>query len=142
MAQHSRLVNPADLAPAVGFAHAVVTEGGRTIWLAGQSGTDRQGRLLAPGRLVPQLDQALANLLTVVAAAGGTPQDLVQLRIYVSDAESYRSARPALGAIWRRHFGRYYPAITLVAVSGFYDPEAVVEVDGMAVIASPPGRAE
>ncbi len=128
------LINPVELAPAAGFSHAVVTHAGHTVWLAGQNGTDSQGRILAPGELAPQLDQALANLLTALAAAGGEPQDLVQLRIYVSDAAAYRAARPELGAIWRRHFGRYYPAITMLAVSGFYDPAAVVEVDGVAVV--------
>jgi enamine deaminase RidA (YjgF/YER057c/UK114 family) len=129
------IVNPDSLAPAVGFSHAVASSGGRVVWLAGQNGTGPDGAILAPGDLVSQLDRSLANLLAALAAAGGRPEDLVQLRIYVSDLDAYRAARPALGAVWRRHFGRYYPAMTLLGVAGFYDPAALVEVDGVAVVA-------
>jgi enamine deaminase RidA (YjgF/YER057c/UK114 family) len=134
MAEAHRVVNPATLAPPVGFSHALATRGGTTVWLAGQNGTDPEGRIVSPDDLVGQLDRALANLLTALEAAGGAPTDLVQLRIYVSDLDAYRAGRRALGPIWRQHFGRHYPAMTLLGVAGFYDPAALVEVDGVAVV--------
>jgi enamine deaminase RidA (YjgF/YER057c/UK114 family) len=128
------VVNPPELAPAVGFSHALSTAGGRIVWLAGQNGTDAAGRIVHPGDLVSQLDLALDNLLVALAAAGGAPEHVVQLRIYVADLDAYRTGRGRLGPVWRRHFGRYYPAMTLLGVSGFFDPAALVEVDGVAVL--------
>jgi enamine deaminase RidA (YjgF/YER057c/UK114 family) len=136
MASGHEVVNPPALAPPVGFSHAMATVEGRTVWLAGQNGTDARGRIVTPGDLVAQLDLALSNLLTALAAAGGAPADLVQLRLYVSDLDAYRSGRGKLGEVWRRHFGRHFPAMTLLGVTGFYDPAALVEVDGVAVVAS------
>jgi enamine deaminase RidA (YjgF/YER057c/UK114 family) len=131
------LVNPPELAPPVGFSHGVITRGGRTVWLAGQNGTDGAGRIAAPGDLAAQMDLALANLLTVLAATGGRPEHVVQLRLYVTDVSAYRASRGDLGAVWRRHFGRHYPAVTLLGVSAFFDPAALVEVDGVAVVPDP-----
>ena len=131
------LVNPPTLAPAVGFSHAVASRGGRTLWLAGQNGTDGDGRIVSPGDLVAQLDLALANLVAALSGAGGRPEHLVQVRLYVTDVGAYRASRHELGAVWRRHCGRHFPAMTLLGVSAFFDPEAVVEIDGVAVVPDP-----
>jgi enamine deaminase RidA (YjgF/YER057c/UK114 family) len=77
----------------------------------------------------------------VVAAAGGGPEDVVKLTIYVRDVAAYRAARPALGPVWRSLFGRYYPAMTLLEVAAFFDPDAVVEIDGLAVVPDVAGSA-
>lgn len=127
-------VNPADLAPPIGFSHGVVSEGGRIVWLAGQNGTDGAGAIMAPGDLVAQVDRALANIVAVVQAAGGGAGDIVKLHLYVRDVADYRAQRGPLGAVWRRHFGRTYPAMMLLGVTGFYDDEALVEIDGYAVL--------
>jgi enamine deaminase RidA (YjgF/YER057c/UK114 family) len=126
--------NPPELAAPVGFSHGLATRGGRLVWLAGQNGTDAGGRIASPGDLVGQLDLALGNLLVALAAAGGSAADVVQLRIYVTDLGDYRRRRGELGPVWRRHFGRFYPTMTLLGVSGFFDPAALVEVDGVAVV--------
>lgn len=126
--------NPPQLAPPIGFAHGIATRGGRLLWLAGQNGTDCEGRIAHPGDLVAQTDQALANILAVVAAAGGEPQDVVKLHLYVTSAATYRAERRALGEVWRRHFERHYPAMMLLEISGLFDMEAMIEIDGFAVI--------
>jgi enamine deaminase RidA (YjgF/YER057c/UK114 family) len=126
---------PEGLAPAIGFSHGIATRGGRIVWLAGQNGTDAEGRITAVGDLVAQTDQALANLIAVVEAAGGTAGDIVKLHLWVRDVAAYREGRRALGHVWRKHFGRYYPAMMLLGVSGFYDDEAEIEIDGYAVVA-------
>ncbi len=128
------LLNPPTLPPAVGFSHAVATRGGRVVWLAGQNGTDAEGGIGAPGDLVAQTDLALANLLAALAAAGGQPEHLVQVRLYVTDVNAYRACRRDLGAVWRRRCGRHFPAMTLLGVAAFFDPEALVEIDGVAVV--------
>lgn len=129
-----RSINPTGLAPPVGFAHGCLSEGGRILWLAGQNGTDATGRIVHPGDLVAQTDLALANVLEVVREAGGTPEQVVKLHLYVSDLDAYRAARRDLGAVWKRRFGRHYPAMMLLGVGGFFDAEALVEVDGYAVL--------
>ena len=129
------IVNPAGLAPPVGFSHGVVSRGGRIVWLAGQNGTDADGRIVAVGDLAGQVDAALANVLAVVHAAGGTARDVVKLHFYVADVAAYRAARPALAAVWRRHFGRHFPAMMLLGVTGFFEADALVEIDGYAVVA-------
>ena len=127
-------INPEALATPIGFAHGVATRGGRLLWLAGQNGMDDQGRIVHPGDIVAQTDLALANVLAVVAAAGGGPGDVVKLHFYVSDLDAYRENRRALGQVWRRHFDRWYPAMMLLGVSGFFEPDALVEIDGYAVL--------
>ena len=123
------VVNPPSLMPAKGYAHAVVFSGaGRIVSMAGQAGMDAQGRVV-PGGLVAQFDQALANVVEVLKAVGGTPENVGRCRIYVSDREEYRRKQREVGAAWRRHFGKWYPASILVEVTGFWDPEQVMELE-------------
>ena len=125
MSEH-RVVNPPDLAEPVGFAHAVVAAPGRAVYLGGQVGTG--------STLVEQLDTAAANLVTALRAAGGGPDDLVSLIVYVTDIDGYRASLPELGAVWRRHFGRRYPALALIGVSALFEPDALLELMGIAVV--------
>ncbi|MDQ4077707.1 MAG: RidA family protein [Chloroflexota bacterium] len=128
------IINPEVLAPPRGFNHGVVSEGGRLLFLAGQDGSDGEGRIVAPGDLVAQFEQVLRNLQTVVEAAGGQMQDIVKLNIFVADRDAYRAQLKALGEVHRRYFGAYYPAMALFEVSGFFQDEALIELEGMAVI--------
>lgn len=125
-------VNPPNLAPARGFSHAVVGEG-RTIFLAGQTALDAQGRVVA-GDLVVQFEQALSNLLTALEAAGGSPDRLASLTVYAVDLADYRSRSRELGAVWRRLVGTDYPAMAAVGVTRLWDDEALVEIQGFAVL--------
>jgi enamine deaminase RidA (YjgF/YER057c/UK114 family) len=130
-------VNPAELARPSGFSHAVsVNEGGATgrmVFLAGQIGMDRDGRVAAGG-VVPQFEQALGNLLTALAAAGGQPADLVSLTIYLIDVEDYQAHGKEIGAVWRQLAGTEYPAMAGVGVTRLWLPEALVEIQGIAVV--------
>ena len=128
-----RIVEAAGLAPPSGYAHAVVAAPGRTVYLGGQIGMDQTGRVAA-GDLVGQFDLGLANLVTALRAAGGEPRHLVWLQIFVTDAAAYRAELAALGRAWRRHLGRHYVATALLEVRGLFDPEAMVELMGIAVI--------
>jgi len=127
------IVNPEGLAPPVGFAHAVVAASGRTVFLGGQVGADRRGQITAAG-VVEQLDLALANLVTALAAAGGRPEHLVWMQIFVTDAAAYRAQLERVGQVWRRHLARHYVATALLEVRGLFDAAATVEVMGIAVI--------
>jgi enamine deaminase RidA (YjgF/YER057c/UK114 family) len=120
----------------VGFSHAVVPADGRTVYLAGQTGHRADGAL-AGDTLVEQFDQALANVVGALAGAGGRPEHLVRVHIYVTDADDYRGRLRALGDAWRRHLGAHYPAVALFEVSGLFDPVARVELVGTAVVPEP-----
>ena len=119
-----RIVNPPGLPDPSGFSHAVAT--GDTLYLAGQIG---DGETLAQ-----QFDGALANLLVALREGGGDAGDLVSLQVFVTDVEAYRASLPELGAVWRRHFGRHYPAMGLFGVRELFDPAALVELMGVAVV--------
>jgi enamine deaminase RidA (YjgF/YER057c/UK114 family) len=118
----SRIVNPPELPDPRGFSHAVVA--GVTIYLAGQIG---EGETLAE-----QFDAAAANLITALEAAGGKPEHLVSLQIFVTDVAEYRDSLMPLGRAWRKHFGRHYPAMGLFGVTALAVPEAKVELMGIA----------
>jgi enamine deaminase RidA (YjgF/YER057c/UK114 family) len=128
----SRLINPDGLARAVGFSHGVLARG-RVLALAGQIGWDANSRLVST-EFAPQFEQALANFAAVLAAAGGRPEHLVSVRIYVTDKKRYLEARRAVGESWRRHLGRHYPAMALVQVADLLEDGALVEIEGMAVL--------
>ena len=126
-------INPAELTRPSGFSHAVSAPAWRTVFLAGQIGTDRD-RKVADGGVVPQFEQALANVLTALAAAGGQPEDLVSLTIYLIDVEDYQAHGQEIGAVWRRLAGTEYPAMAGVGVTRLWLPEALVEIQGIAVV--------
>ena len=128
-------VNPPSLAVPSGFAHAVVAHGGRVVFLAGQTALDRAGTIVG-STVAEQFEQALANLLTALDAAGGQPADLASLTVYAVDLADYRAHGREIGAVWRRLVGRDYPAMAAIGVSRLWDEAALVEVQGHAVIGS------
>jgi enamine deaminase RidA (YjgF/YER057c/UK114 family) len=126
-------VNPPGLARPSGFSHAVVAPGGRLVFLAGQTALDAAGRI-AGTTVTEQFGRALANLLAALRAAGGEPQHLASLTIYAVDLADYRAHGREIGAVWRRLAGPDYPAMAAVGVSRLWDAEALVEIQGHAVI--------
>lgn len=125
-------VNPPELAKPSGFSHAVVAQG-RVIFLAGQTAIDRSGAVVGAD-IVEQFELALANLLTALMAAGGTPSELASLTIYATDLADYRAHGQEIGAAWRRLVGKSYPAMAAIGVSRLWDEAALVEIQGFAVI--------
>ncbi len=126
-------VNPEELSRPSGFSHAVSVTAGRMVFLAGQTGTGRDGKVVAGG-VVAQFEQALGNLLTALDATGGQPGDLVSLTIYSVDLADYQAHPGQIGAIWRRLVGGTYPAMAAVGVTRLWDPEALVEIQGIAAV--------
>jgi len=125
-------INPAELARPSGFSHAVAATG-RMVFLAGQTGVDRDGNV-AGGGVVPQFERALTSLLTALGAAGGLPSDLVSLTIYLTDMADYQAHAREIGAVWRRLAGTEYPAMAAVGVTRLWLPELQVEIQGIAVV--------
>jgi enamine deaminase RidA (YjgF/YER057c/UK114 family) len=125
-------VNPESLAKPSGFSHAVVGRG-TSVFLAGQTGMDASGAIVEGG-VVAQFEQALSNLLTALAEAGGTPDRLASLTIYIVDMDDYRAHSRELGEVWKRLVGTDYPASAGIGVTRLWVTDAVVELQGLAVL--------
>jgi enamine deaminase RidA (YjgF/YER057c/UK114 family) len=128
------IVTAPELAPPVGYAHAVVgAPGGRTVHLGGQTALGPDGAIRG-ATLVEQFDVAAGNVVAALSAAGGRPEQLVQMLVFVTDVAEYKAALPELGEVWRRRFGRRYPAMGLFGVTALFDEQARVELVATAVI--------
>ena len=125
-------INPANLAAPKGFSHAVVGRG-TTVFLAGQTALNAEGRIVGDS-VVEQFEQALGNLLTALREAGGEPAQLAGLTVYITDMADYRAHAREIGGVWQRLVGRDYPAMAGIGVARLWDEEALVEVQGFAVI--------
>jgi len=128
------IINPSTLPHPRGFSHGILTTGGRLLFLAGQTGSDAEGNIAAPGDLVAQYEQTLRNLKTVVESAGGNMQNITQITIFIRDRNDYLAHLKPLGQVHRSFFGDYNPAAALFEVSGFFQDETLVEIQGLAVL--------
>jgi enamine deaminase RidA (YjgF/YER057c/UK114 family) len=130
----NEIVTAPELAPPVGYAHAVVAgPGGRTVHLGGQTALGPDGAIRG-ATLVEQFDVAAGNVVAALRAAGATPEQLVQMLVFVTDVAEYKAALPELGEVWKRRFGRRYPAMGLFGVTALFDDQARVELVATAVI--------
>ncbi len=126
-------INPPELARPSGFSHAVIAPAGRTAYLAGQTALDADGQIVGAD-IVEQFEQALGNLLTALRAAGGEPEHLTSMTVYIVDMPAYRDRARDIGAVWKRLVGRDYPAMAGIGVARLWDEAALVEVQGVAVL--------
>jgi len=127
------LVTPPDFPPARGYANGLVATG-RTLFIAGQIAWDKDARIVSPD-FATQFLQALDNVLAVVRAAGGGSEQIAKLLVFVTDLEAYRGATRTIGEGWRARMGGHYPAMSLVKVAGLLEPGALVEIEGVAMLA-------
>ncbi|GGV86992.1 enamine deaminase RidA [Streptomyces gelaticus] len=126
-------INPVEMSPPTGFSHAVTVTGGQLVFLAGQTALDQDGKIVGDD-LSEQFATALGNLLTALGAAGGAPADLARVTVYATDVADYRERAEELGRIWQRLAGRDYPAMAVIGVTRLWDEQALVEIDGVAVL--------
>jgi enamine deaminase RidA (YjgF/YER057c/UK114 family) len=119
-----------------GYANGRIGSG-RAVHVAGQIGWDEHA-VFAAAELVPQFARALDNVIAVVRAAGGVPEDIAAMTVYVTDIAAYRAAQKQLGEIWRARLGKHFPAMALVAVSHLVEPQAVVEIQATAYLGAEP----
>ena len=131
----NEIVTAPELAPPSGYAHAVVgAPGGRTVHLGGQTALGPDGEIHGE-TLVEQFDVAAGNVVAALRAAGATPDDIVQMLVFVTDVSEYKASLRELGKAWRARFGRRYPALALLGVTELFDEAARVELVATAVIA-------
>jgi enamine deaminase RidA (YjgF/YER057c/UK114 family) len=129
-----QIINPASLPEPRGFNHGLLTTGGRLLFLAGQDASDGDGQIVAPGDMVAQCRQVLLNLHAVVHEAGGQMADIVKLNVFVTSRDAYVAQFKPLGKLFREYFGNYYPAMALFEVAALFQPEAMIEMEGFAVL--------
>ena len=130
------IIHPQDWAPAKGYANGVLARGGATLYIAGQIAWNERQELQGRGDLGAQFLQCLGNVLAVLQEAGGQPQDLVRMTVYVTDKQAYLLAAKDIGQGWRELLGRHYPAMALVQVADLLEPGAMVEIEATAVLPS------
>ncbi|MGH3446386.1 MAG: RidA family protein [Nocardioidaceae bacterium] len=125
-------INPETLGRPSGFSHAVVADG-TTVSLSGQTAADADGTITGEG-VVEQFEQALTKLLAALRAAGGQPDQLTSLTVYIVDMDDYRAHAREIGRVWRRLVGTDYPAMVGIGVARLWDVEALIEIQGYAVL--------
>ncbi len=128
------LINPDSLGAPSGYSHGVVADAdGKLLFIAGQIAWDQKQKIVSDD-FVEQFDRALGNVVTVLNAAGGKPEHIVRLVIYVTDKIEYRERTREVGERYRKHLGKHFPAMVLVQVAGLLDDAAEVEIEAMAVL--------
>ncbi|KAA0976295.1 RidA family protein [Paeniglutamicibacter gangotriensis] len=124
-------INPETLGKPSGFAHGVLA--GNTVYLGGQTALDKDMKIV-PGNIVDQFRQAFSNVLATLVEAGGLPEDLVSVTIYLTDVDDYLANGREIGRLWREMAGSKYPALAGIGVSRLWQKEALIEIQGVAVI--------
>ncbi len=127
-----RFLQPKDWAPAKGYANGILAEG-RCVFVAGQIGWNAQSQFESDD-FVAQVEQALKNIVAVLAEAGAGPQHLVRMTWYVTDKREYAARQKEVGQAYRRVIGRCFPAMTLVVVAGLLEDRAQVEIEATAMM--------
>lgn len=129
------IINPDSLAPPRGFNHGIKVSDGDLLFLAGQDGADETGTIVDPDDIVAQFEQILENLQTVVEEAGGNMSDIVKLNIFVADRDDYVDKLDPIGSVFSAYFEEY-PTMALFEVSKFFKADALIELEGFAVVDS------
>ena len=129
-----KLINPEALGAPSGYSNGLLVDGGgKLLFIAGQIAWDEKQKVISAD-FAEQFDRALANVVTVLSAAGGKPEHIARLVIYVTDKVEYRERTSEVGERYRKHLGKHFPAMVLVQVAGLLDDAAKVEIEGMAVL--------
>jgi enamine deaminase RidA (YjgF/YER057c/UK114 family) len=125
-------INPEWLPAPRGYNHGLVAPAGKLVFVAGQIGWDKFGKMTEG--LVNQFHRAIQNVMEVVKGAGGTPESVGHMTIYIKNKKEYLDQQKALGPVWRTVMGKHFPAMSLVVVQDLLDDKALVEIEAMAVI--------
>ncbi len=124
---------PEGWAPPIGYANGIEVDAGRIVFIAGQVGWNAQ-QVFESEEIAPQFEQALKNLLAVLAVAGGKPENVCRITAFCCDKPAYLAARRELGAIWRRIMGTHYPVMSMIFVADLLDNPGKIELEATAVL--------
>ena len=126
-------LHPKGWAAPIGYANGIAAKPGRIVFVAGQVGWDEKQKFRST-KIVPQFEQALKNVLAVLAEAGGRPEHICRMTAYCCDKRGYLAGRRDLGRIWKRHMGRHYPAMSMIFVADLLDSPGKIELEATAVV--------
>ena len=128
-----QILSPLGWAPAIGYANGIAVAPGRIVFIAGQVGWDAQQKFHST-EIAPQFDQALQNILAVLAEAGGKPEHICRMTAFCIDKPAYLVGRRELGRIWKELIGNHYPAMSMIFVSDLLDSPGKIELEATAVL--------
>jgi enamine deaminase RidA (YjgF/YER057c/UK114 family) len=128
-----QILLPPGWAPPIGYANGIAATAGRVVFIAGQVGWDAQQKFQSEA-LVPQFEQAMRNVLAILAEAGGAPQHICRMTAFCIDKPAYLAARAELGHVWRRLMGTHYPAMSMIFVADLLDAPGKIELEATAII--------
>jgi enamine deaminase RidA (YjgF/YER057c/UK114 family) len=129
----AQILLPSGWVKPVGYSNGIVVPAGRMVFIAGQVGWDEKQRFQSDD-LIPQFEQALKNVLAVLAAAGGAPPDICRMTAYCTDKNAYLAGRQELGRIWRSLMGSHYPTMSMIFVGDLLDPPGKIELEATAML--------
>jgi len=124
---------PGGWAPPIGYSNGIAVPAGKIVFIAGQVGWDAQQKFHSEA-IAPQFEQALKNILAVLAEAGGRPEHICRITAYCCDKPAYLAARPQLGRIWRSLMGKHFPCMSMIFVSDLLDSPGRIELEATAVL--------
>jgi len=136
MSEPKEFINPKPLispGPAV-YSHVAKVNRGTIVYISGQVPSDASGKIIGEGNFEAQVEQVFANLKIAVEAAGGVMADIVKLNVFVTSRDDYVAQLKPLGKLFCEYFGNYYPAMALFEVVGLFQPDAMIEMEGFAVL--------
>ncbi len=129
----SQVLLPPGWLPAIGYANGISVPAGRIVFVAGQVGWDEQQKFQS-AELVPQFEQALKNIIAIIAEAGGKPSHIYRMTAFCIDKPAYLAGRRELGRIWKALIGNHFPAMSMIFVADLLDTPAKIELEATAVI--------
>jgi enamine deaminase RidA (YjgF/YER057c/UK114 family) len=132
-----QMLLPEGWAAPIGYSNGVAVQAGRIVFIAGQVGWNAQQQFES-AHIVPQFEQALKNVLAVLAQAGGEARHICRITAYCCDKPAYLAARSALGAVWRAQMGAHYPAMSMIFVADLLDSPGKIELEATAVVPQTP----
>jgi enamine deaminase RidA (YjgF/YER057c/UK114 family) len=127
-----KVLHPQGWKPPIGYSNGIAATG-RFVFVAGQVGWNA-AQVFESEDIAPQFEQALKNIIAVLAEDGAKPGHICRLTAYCCDKPAYLAARPELGRIWRKHMGRHYPVMTMIFVSDLLDHPGKIELEATAVV--------
>jgi len=127
------ILHPKGWAPAVGYANGIAVSGGKLVFIAGQVGWSAEQKFESEA-LAPQFEQALKNVLAVLAEAGGKPEHICRITAFCCDKPGYLAARKDIGRAWKGLMGKHFPCMSMIFVSDLLDSPGKIELEATAVV--------
>ena len=128
-------IQPPDWAAPKGYSNGMlVTGGGSMLFIAGQVAWDAKQQLVGENDLLSQFTKALENVVSVLAEAGGRPEHVVRMTLFLTDCATYLDRQKEIGAAYRSIMGKHFPAMSAVQVAALIEPGALLEIEATAVM--------